>query len=59
LTSGQTGRVATIRNIDFDATYENIYIQSATLNGEPYTKSWITHNFWLEGGVFELTFGDE
>jgi putative alpha-1,2-mannosidase len=57
LTSGQTGKVATIRNVNFDAEYENIYIQSATLNGKNYTKNWITHDFWLEGGVLELTLG--
>jgi putative alpha-1,2-mannosidase len=57
VTSGQTGKVATIRNVNFDAEYKNIYIQSATLNGESYTKNWITHDFWLEGGVLELTLG--
>jgi len=57
VTNGQTGNTATIRNIGFDAGYENIYIQNATLNGEAYTKSWVTHSFWLEGGVLELTLG--
>ncbi|KAF4631465.1 hypothetical protein G7Y89_g6666 [Cudoniella acicularis] len=57
VTNGQTGKKATIRNINFDAGYANIYIQSATLNGKPYTKNWITHNFWLDGGVLELTLG--
>lgn len=57
LTSGQTGKVATIRNVNFDAEYENIYIQSATLNGRNYTKNWIAHDFWLEGGILELTLG--
>jgi predicted alpha-1,2-mannosidase len=32
----------------------NIYIQSATLNGEPYNKSYVLHSDILEGG--ELTF---
>ena len=45
VTSGQTGNVATIRNINFDSAYEDIYIQGATLNGQPYTKNWITHSF--------------
>lgn len=57
MTSDQKGNVATIRNINFDAAYENIYVQSATLNGKTYTKNWITHDFWLEGGVLELTLG--
>lgn len=57
VTNGKTGNTATVRNIGFDPDYEGIYIQSATLNGEPYTKNWITHSFWLEGGVLELTLG--
>jgi putative alpha-1,2-mannosidase len=52
-----TGKKATIRNINFDATYKNIYIQKATLNGKPYTKNWISHSFFLDGGVLELTLG--
>ncbi|KAI9743634.1 MAG: hypothetical protein M1818_002950 [Claussenomyces sp. TS43310] len=58
LTSGQTGKTATVRNINFDSEYENIYIQNATLNGEAYTKNWIGHSFYLEGGVLELTLGN-
>lgn len=57
LTNGLTGNAATIRNVNFDAEYTNIYIQSATLNGENYTRNWITHDFFLEGGVLELTLG--
>ncbi|KAF3009668.1 hypothetical protein E8E13_008166 [Curvularia kusanoi] len=59
ITNQQTGNTATIRNINFDPSYKNIYIQSATLNGEPYTKNWITHSFYLEGGVLELTLGPQ
>jgi predicted alpha-1,2-mannosidase len=35
---------------------ENFYIQSATLNGKPYTRSWITHEDIVKGGtlVFEM-----
>ncbi|MBA7572571.1 hypothetical protein ES708_14354 [subsurface metagenome] len=35
---------------------KNIYIQSATLNGEPYTKSWFTHDEITSGSefVFEM-----
>ncbi|KAK2766394.1 alpha-1,2-mannosidase-like protein [Colletotrichum kahawae] len=36
---------------------EGIYIQSATLDGEPYTKNWITHDFFYHGGVLEFTVG--
>ncbi|UJO24429.1 uncharacterized protein CLAFUR5_13754 [Fulvia fulva] len=52
-----TGKKATIKNINFDADYQNIYIQSATLDGKPYTKNWISHSFFLDGGVLELTLG--
>lgn len=55
--SEQTGKIATIRNVHFDAKYKNIYIQSATLNGRKYTKSWIGHEFFLEGGTLELILG--
>ncbi|KAF1363603.1 hypothetical protein EJ07DRAFT_102433 [Lizonia empirigonia] len=55
----QTGNTATVRNLNFDTTYGNIYVQSATLNGEPYTKNWLTHSFFLDGGVLELTLGGQ
>ncbi|KAE8828059.1 hypothetical protein HRS9139_07278 [Pyrenophora teres f. teres] len=55
--NGQTGKTATIRNVNFDASHKNIYIQSATLNGVPYTRNWLQHSFFLEGGVLELTLG--
>lgn len=57
LTNPLTGNTATVRSVNFDADYENIYIQSATLNGEPHTKSWIAHSFYVDGGVLELTLG--
>ena len=38
---------------------KNIYIQSLTLNGEPYTKSFITHKQILEGGQLVFIMGDE
>lgn len=52
-----TGRYATIRNVGFDPSYEAKYIQSAKLNGRPYTRNWITHQFFREGGLLELTLG--
>ncbi|OAQ62458.1 alpha-1,2-mannosidase subfamily [Pochonia chlamydosporia 170] len=57
VTNALTGKTATVRNINFDAGYMNIYIQNATLNGKLYTKSWITHDFYRNGGVLELTLG--
>lgn len=59
ITNGQTGNTATIQTVNFDAGYQNIYVQSATLNGVNYTKSWVTHEFFLEGGVLELVLGPE
>ncbi|KAI0134702.1 alpha-1,2-mannosidase, putative subfamily [Xylariales sp. AK1849] len=55
ITNQQTGKTATIRNANFDAAYANIYVQSATLNGEAYTKNYLTHSFFLDGGTLELT----
>jgi len=37
----------------------NIYIQSATLNGKPYYKCWITHQDIAAGGMLELLMGPE
>ncbi|KAF2734321.1 alpha-1,2-mannosidase-like protein [Polyplosphaeria fusca] len=53
----QTGKTATIRNINFDPSGKNVYIQSAKLNGETYTKNWLQHSFFLNGGTLELTLG--
>jgi putative alpha-1,2-mannosidase len=39
ITSQVTGETATIKNVNFDPSYTNIYIQSATLDGQPYTKN--------------------
>lgn len=38
---------------------ENIYIQSAKLNGEPLNRCWITHREFAEGGKLELVLGDQ
>ena len=43
--------------MNFDASYEAIYIQSATLNGKNYTKNWIDHSFFTEGKELVLTLG--
>lgn len=52
-----TGKTATVRNINFDPSYESIFIQNVTLDGVLYTKNWITHSFFFEGGVLELVLG--
>ena len=55
--SPATGNTATVKNVNFDPTYKNIYIQSATLNGKKYTKNWIDHSFFTEGKELVLTLG--
>ena len=57
VTSPLTGKTANITNINFDPTYQNVYIQNATLNGQPYTKNWIDHSFFLNGGDLVLYLG--
>jgi putative alpha-1,2-mannosidase len=57
VTSPLTNKTATVRNINFDPSYKNIFIQSATLDGEPYTKNWIDHSFFTEGKELVLTLG--
>ncbi|KAI0475401.1 glycoside hydrolase family 92 protein [Xylariaceae sp. FL0804] len=57
ITSPVTGKTATIRNVNFDPTYQAIYIQSATLDGAPYTKNWIDHSFFTDGKELVLTLG--
>ena len=52
-----TGKTATIRNVNFDPTYKNIYVKSAKLNGKRYTKNWIGHELFTEGMTLELTLG--
>ncbi|KKK15194.1 alpha-1,2-mannosidase, putative subfamily [Aspergillus rambellii] len=52
-----TGKVAMIRNINFDPSYRSIYIQRASRDGKPWTKNWITHEFFTNGGTLELELG--
>lgn len=61
-----TNKTATIRCVNFDGGtgfsddgtqqqgYRNIYIRKATLNGQIYTKNWLSHVFFNEGGILEL-----
>jgi putative alpha-1,2-mannosidase len=49
---------ATICNINLDKERKNIYIQSARLNCEEYTKNWIGHEFFTQGWELELVVGD-
>lgn len=52
-----TGNTATIRSLNFDSTYQAVYIQSAMLDGVSYTKNWIDHSFFTEGKELVLTLG--
>lgn len=54
----RNGQWAIIRAKNFDPQRKAIYIQSATLNGKKYTKNWITHDFFMKGGVLEFTVGE-
>ena len=45
----------TVRAVDNSA--ENIYIQSVTLNGEPYSLSYIDYQDIMRGGVLEFQMG--
>jgi putative alpha-1,2-mannosidase len=37
---------------------ENVYIQSATLNGKPYDLNWIKHADIANGGVLSFKMGN-
>lgn len=39
------------------ASDENLYIQSATLNGHPYTRSYLLHSDMAKGGTLRLVMG--
>lgn len=52
--SGKTFTIVAKNN-----TPDNVYIQSATLNGKPYNKCYITHEQIAAGGVLELQMGKE
>lgn len=58
ITHPVTGKTARVVNINFDPTYKgNIHIQSATLNGEKYTRNWLDHSFFTEGKELVLVLG--
>ena len=57
ITSPTSNRTATIRVENFDPAYRNLYIQSAVLDGKPYTKNWVSHNFFIQGQELVLVLG--
>lgn len=52
--SGGTFTIRTINN-----SPENVYIQSATLNGEKLKRAWLLHKEIVNGGELVLTMGSE
>ena len=38
---------------------ENVYIQSAMLNGKPFTHNWISHNEIINGGTLHFVMGNK
>ena len=51
------GRTFTVRTIGNSA--DDIYIQSATLNGKKYTKSYVDFTDIAKGGVLEIRMGSK
>ncbi|BAV07942.1 alpha-1,2-mannosidase, putative [Filimonas lacunae] len=54
LPGGKTFTIRTHTSSDND-----IYIQSATLNGKPYTHTYIRHSDIMQGGTLEFTLGPQ
>lgn len=44
--------------ITYNNSPDNIYIQSAKLNGQTYNRCWINHQDIVKGGTLELTMGN-
>jgi predicted alpha-1,2-mannosidase len=42
-----------------DTSDENVYIQSAKLNGKPLDRAWITHQEVVSGGTLEFVMGPQ
>ena len=58
ITHPLTNLTSHIRTINFDPTYKtNLAIQHATLDGRPYTRSWLDHSFFTQGRELVLTLG--
>lgn len=61
--SALTAKTATVRVVNWDkfnsvnSTGGTGFIQSATLNGRPYTRNWVDHTFFTEGKDLVLVLG--
>ena len=51
----ENGKILTIKAKNF--TPKNIYVQSVSLNGQSFTKSYITQKEIMDGGVLEFVLG--
>ncbi|KAJ5894009.1 Alpha-1-2-mannosidase [Penicillium taxi] len=62
IVSPLTGKTATVRVTNF-SSFNSVngsgtgFIQSATLNGNPFTKSWVNHDFFTLGHELVLVLG--
>lgn len=55
----QLGNGKTFKVLAQNYSEKNKYIQSATLNGKAYDKSWFTHSDLMQGGTLKLIMGDK
>ncbi|EJD51200.1 alpha-1,2-mannosidase, putative subfamily [Auricularia subglabra TFB-10046 SS5] len=56
--SSDPGRRAVLKTVNFDGATKNKYVQSAKLNGRPWTRNWFRHDeFFGRGGTLELELG--
>lgn len=53
----ENGNSFTIKTVN--RSKDSPYIQSIRLNGQPYTRSYITYNDLMKGGVLEFTMGPQ
>ncbi|HTI98475.1 MAG TPA: GH92 family glycosyl hydrolase [Dongiaceae bacterium] len=51
------GRTFTVKTVNNSA--ENMYVQSATLNGQPLQRAWLRHSEVVAGGTLELVMGPQ
>lgn len=55
--SGVTGKQAIVRCKGFDPRYEKVFVKGVKRDGKEWTRNWIGHDFFLEGGVLEVEVG--
>ena len=53
------GMIKTFTIIANNNSKENMYIQSASLNGKAYSKSWLSHEDLMNGGELVFEMGSE